>query len=238
MANQSEAYKHISRIDELANLPGLDLPNDRLKVAVEHWGDNLPSIKVEPETGALFQVNQDSPVPIEDADGNQINPATEETVSSLTTLLNALDANDILEVTAPSPLDVSATTVPVEQQSPIDIADRAGRDLGAVSTPDRPEYSSVEVNETLAADDATTITLEAAGTTEFVGRLVSTGQFDVDVAWTLSDGSQIDSTNLATDQAADDPVAIDERAGSDRVEVTVTEKSSAEQTVKGVLTLA
>jgi len=136
---QSELYKYKDEIDYLADYVGADVARDVVKNVVESIEDN---------------------VSIENSSGSVINPATENTVSSidskvatqstLSSIAAALasNSNDTILIDATNALDVSASEVDVDLNSqsltpitvtedgPVDIADRDGRDLGDVQVKD------------------------------------------------------------------------------------------------------
>lgn len=144
------------------------------------------------------------------------------------------DINRLLGAVRPA----TGYTFPVAQDGPVDVSDRAGRALGAVSTPDQPGHDSIDLNETLAADGTSTIVVEASGVQNLRGTVVSTGSYDVDVEWTLSDGTTLDTVSVASGVAGGTPTTIDEVAGASRAVVTITDQSSAEQTAQGSVNLA
>lgn len=161
MGEQSELYKKVQQVDRIHDLVGGDLARDGLKVILQEQDAaalvvdvrNLP----EPLTTTLNEalasvggdevrvtptetlpVEQQSPVAIEDTNGDRQDPATQQTLSSLASkaateetlasldgkaateetlaaLASALgsDGGDALRITPTAALDVSAATVTV-----------------------------------------------------------------------------------------------------------------------------
>lgn len=93
-------------------------------------------------------------------------------------------------------------------------------------------------NSTLAADGAVSLDVTARGVRRLRGVVSSSGQYDVGVTWLTEQGTELETVNLETDVAGGEATTLDEPALTTSVEVTVTDKSSGEQTVSGEVQLA
>lgn len=231
----NDEYRHKEEINYLGDFPGARRERDRIAIEVEESValdvvNNIDRLlgavrpykgstwAVEPVAGDLFPVDVDGPIDVS---------------AAAIPIQDPIDASEApLEIGAWSagPLDAS--------EAPIDVADRAGRDLGAVST-DQPDHGVAEIDgATLAADGSITRTIQAAGATELVGTVSSTGQYDVSVEWQTTGGTTLRTDSIVTDEAGGTPTALDVAAGAAVAVITITDKSSAEQTAKGGVTLA
>lgn len=189
--------------------------------------------------------------------------ATEATLASLegtdfatqATLANvaaALESNggDALRFTPTAALDVSAATVtvtpdgtlPVEQQTPVLVNSDSPLDVsGATVTTDEATQSADRggwTATTLAADASVSETMKATGADRLRGRVESSGTYTVTLEWLDGNGTTIFTDEVAAGVAAGTATDVDALAISRDVKVTVTDTSSAEQTLKGVLSLA
>jgi hypothetical protein len=202
---QSEAYKHVARVDELGDLPGSNLELDALEVIVIGG------------TG------------VEDSTGTRVNPATEATLTKISEAL-ATNDGDAIVVTEDAPLDVSAAalevgswsagvlaiqedaaldvsgeTVPVDQQGVVDISSRDGRTLGDVEVTDLPDHDEAFENGTsLSSGGSLSIGLAAEGAEELAGKISrETASYDVTIQWLdAPGGSVLFTTSVATGVAA------------------------------------
>lgn len=102
-----------------------------------------------------------------------------------------------------------------------------------------PDQDVASLDEsTLAADGAVSLDVTARGVRRLRGVVSSSGQYDVGVTWLTEQGTELETVNLETDVAGGEPTTLDEPALTTSVEVTVTDKSSGEQTVSGEVQLA
>jgi len=242
--NSEANYRNTYRIDYLGDFPGARRETDRVAVQLEESialevADNIDRLlgRIAPAAGEVWTVQESdpldvsaNPVPIDDPIDVSASPLEVGTWSA-----GALDASA-------APIEVgtwSAGSLTVDQSSAVDVSDRAGRDLGTVSTPDQPGYDDAEIDgATLAADGSVTRTIQAEGATELVGTASSTGQYDVSVEWQTTGGTTLRTDSIVTDEAGDTPTSLNVAAGGAVAVVTITDKSSAEQTAKGGVTLA
>lgn len=245
---QSNLYKATENVDYLGDFPGAQRERDRLRVMVsegsvdieDRVARSLGSVTVDgtpiddalAATGAdhllvgqadgeSFDVEQATPIGVEDSGGTQVDPATEAT---LATLAAAVNGNDRIEVDVPTVVDISS---------------RDGRNLGSVDVTAMPDQDVVEHDAaTLASGGTLTFTLSATGAESLLGTIVSSGTYDLTVSWQTSTGTEIKSESIASGVAAGTATDLDLPARSTNVVVTVTDTSGAEQTVSGVAHLA
>lgn len=245
---ENDGYRHTERIAYLAGFPGSRREKDLVAVEVEgtvqsDLADDINRLlgAVRPATGATWAVNSASPLDVSAATV-PVEPQSTVTV----TQSSAVDVSDragrALGAVSPAtgavfPVEPQST-VTVDQANAVDISDRAGRSLGTVSTPDQPGYDSVEINETVSADGSVTATVSASGATELVGTVLSAGQYDVSIDWELSDGTTLRTVSVASGTAGGTATPLDEVAGAEQATVTITDQSSAQQTVTGSVVLA
>lgn len=148
-------------------------------------------------------------------------------------------ADSTLPVQEDTPLDVSGATVPVSHQGVIDVSSRDGRNLGDVDVTELPDVDAVEWDGfTLSASTTAELRLAAIGGEKLQGVVVSTGSYDVDIAWETSGGTVITTTSVASGVAGGTATQIDEIVQSPYATVQVTDTSAADQTLDGVAELA
>ncbi|WP_224214665.1 hypothetical protein [Natrinema longum] len=214
MRRQSEAYKHREQTDRVHDIIGADIPRDLLKVSITETDTQIPAYLEE-------DVSIDGIVTVEQRDTVSVNQA------------------GTVAVQEDTPLDVSASTVPVDHQGVIDISSRDNRILGdvditALPDADRADWSGA----TIAADGSIEHSLAAVGADRLRGRVESTGSYDIQVSWLAEDGTELFTDEIASGVAAGTATDIDEPAVGPEATVTIVDTSSAEQTATGVFHLA
>lgn len=161
------------------------------------------------------------------------------TVDQIEQAIEVASISELVSVQEDSPLDVSATTVPVEHQGVIDVSDRDDRTLGDVDITQLPDADRQDWNSvTLAADSSLEHTMAAVGADRLRGRVSSSGSYDVQVSWLAEDGTELFVDEIASGVAGGTATDIDLIAIGPEATVSVVDTSSAEQTVSGVLHLA
>ncbi len=134
-----EIYKYRNRIDYINDFPGANLSENLITVEVDDTIstnltepldvsastitvtddgsldiNTIPNITVGTWSAGTLPVEQQTPVSVEDSNGNQIDPATDAIEDAL-----GDNAADTIRISTPNPIDVSASTVTVqEDQSP------------------------------------------------------------------------------------------------------------------------
>lgn len=122
---QSDQYNDQDEVSYLANLPGADVENGWLVVRVEN--EEL-DISDDPDR-EMGLVTIKGSIPIENANGDKINPATQETLSLLAGALSN-NGDDSILVDSNTPLDVSAANVTVDQSGTVTIQEETPIDVG------------------------------------------------------------------------------------------------------------
>ena len=212
---RSRVYRHTQGIDYLGNLPGANRALDTLDVRVIEGEVVLAEgVQVEAVVESIDIAEQrDRHLGIVRLDDDH---ATVDVDSLPTVDIETLPAVEIDDL--PAVVVESLPTVEVE------------------ALPDQ-DVASLD-NSTLAADGAVSLDVTARGVRRLRGVVSSSGQYDVGVTWLTEQGTELETVNLETDVAGGEPTTLDEPALTTRAEVTVTDKSSGEQTVSGEVQLA
>lgn len=213
-SDTAEQYKYINRVDALGDLPGANREADVLDVIVHRIASVDPTNDTERELGRVRLMDTDSNelIPAKEASLQDLLAAlsSDGTDSLLIESNSPLDASaatvpvshqgviDVssrdgrnlgdVDVTAlPEPVSVSAaSTLPVEQQTPVDTTADARHGAASVTVP-AGEIWTVEGGETWVVDDITVNgTLDVRGTGELAsyGTIGGTGTITGDGAVT------------------------------------------------------
>lgn len=227
MVEKTNPYKFVQEVNYLADQIGADRARDLLKVAVE-GGD----LTVEQATDAEFTV---SSVGIEDTNDTEIDPATEQTLSTLATesTVSDLATESTLSLLTDALASNAGDTLQVDQQGVIDVSSRDARNLGDVDVTALPDNDYAEaVGASLSGGATNTYTLTAQGAEHLDGRVKSTGSYDVTVDWQTSGGTVITTDTVATGVAGGTWTDLtDLTAVTPFAAVNVTDTSTNAQTV-------
>ena len=264
MTGQSDLYKNTNAIEYLADFPGARRETDRIVADInsgsvdvtdrnsrrlgtvrvtdlpEPLDTDLGELLATNEAGELL-VQQSSTVTVAQDSTVAVQEDTPLDVSASTVPVRPADTVAVQEDT---PLDVSASTVTVQQSSAVDVSDRAGRALGTVSvdavndTVATEDADSAAHNaETVAADGQTSSTLSALGADRLAGRVEASGSYSVELVWLDDSGAEVFRDTVASGVAGGTATELDELAIYSDVQVVISDDSSAENTVSGVLHL-
>ena len=179
------------------------------------WGRGKLPQEFEPAEGASQQV--------ENSGGTVIDPASEQTVTSVANLLDAIedalasvasdsllvDSNSALGVQSASPLDVSGATVPTEQQTPVAVEDSAGTQVD----PATDGTLSSTLSREIASWTAGTLPVQEASPMDVSAATVPTDSQNTDEAFANG------ATLLANDTVAAASLAA---SGAERIRGQVT----------------
>jgi len=122
----------------------VDLASDSLANPIDV---DISSASAEPldVSGATVPTEQQSPVKVEDSGGTSIDPATEQKLETVRSLLDKLD--DALA-------SVASDTLRTEQQSPVGIEDNAGTQVDPATSSDVQAVESAVGDESTASQEA------------------------------------------------------------------------------------
>jgi len=250
---QSDAYKYVEQTDYLADLVGADIAQDVLRTVVQRVeaavdiadraDRDLGNVEVAnlavnsalaSDGSDTLQVEQQTPVVLEDTGGTAVDPATETTLDTLAALVDALASND-------------SDTLLVEQQGVVDVSSRDGRNLGDVDVTALPDVTVATLPDSdyveaaaaaLTADGSNEYAPTAQGADTLDGRVKSSGTYDAVLEWQDSAGNVVKSVDLGTGVAADTWTDVSgETAITPYPVVRITDTSSAAQTVDAALHL-
>lgn len=260
---QSRLWKATADVDSIGNFPGADPVSDRVRAIISSGEVDVASLPEPIETmlsaalvsegddavqvatkypldvsDSTVPVEQQTPVSVEDANGNSINPATEATLSSTLAREIATWTAGTLPVNQQTPVEIgtwSGGTLPVEHQGVIDVSSRDSRNLGDVDVTDLPDSDYAESEaQTLTANGSVDLVLTATGADALDGRVKSSGTYDVVVEWQTSGGNQIKSTTVASGVAGGTWTDISsETAVTPFAVVRINDTSGADQTADG-----
>ena len=226
MSPQSNEYKNTQKVDAMGDMPGADLARDLLKVSLDDQTKVLTTELAEAlssNDGDTLLVEQSSTFDAAVQNWPTDDPATESTLAALASALKSEDTDALV----------------VEHDGVIDVSNRDDRTLGDVDITALPDVTIATLPDndvddldgaTLAADSSLDLSVTAQGADNIRGTVVSSGTYDVTISWQTSTGTEIESVDIAT--------GVTEPALSPYTVVTVTDTSSAEQTVDGVTHLA
>jgi len=180
--SQSELYKHVEIIDYVGDMVGADKPADQLKVSIVDQ-ETSPEVDVVDRAGRTLGTVSVDQLP---------EPVTTDLADAL-----ASNANDTVRVASPSPLDVSASTVPVEQQTPVEIGTWSGGTLpvdqqGVLDVSSRDSRNLGDVDVT-ALTDAAPISDSTSATGSGSAAMLDLGALrkDVDLYYDTSGAAKI-----------------------------------------------
>jgi hypothetical protein len=177
---------------------------------------------VEVEQARAVAVTSDRPldvsgqtVPVAIESEGELDLATDDTLASIAAALDSEGDDKLL----------------VDHPSRIDVGDRSNRTLGHVEVDTLPDADRAAWTEdTIDADDEVSQSLSALGADRLLGRIESSDESTVVLSWLDEQGETVFADTLSEDD-------VDVPAISPDVRVTVTNDSSEEQTVNGVLHL-
>lgn len=190
---QSDQYADQDEIAYLADLPGADPDNNWLVVHMESGKVDI----VDRSSRDLGVVSLDHAVEVQNTSSNQIDPATEGTLSSLAAALNS-NSNDYLIIDQNSALDVSASTVTVQENNPIAVSSDTTREIGKA----RVQDSSGVLVDPVDASDLSQISASTATAGSSNAAVLDLGAHrkDADIFYDVS-GSATVTIEVSTDNA-------------------------------------
>jgi len=140
MTEQSDNYKASMNVDYLGGMPGTEREEDRLRVVLtealsqldvdltaqtldEVITDVSAALKSDGSDSLLVQEDtpldaSGAPVPVEDTQGSQVNPATEESLSALADALASVAQDSVRVASGDSPVNVD---IAEQSQTPIQV---------------------------------------------------------------------------------------------------------------------
>ncbi len=237
---QSEQFSNGSPIPYLANFPGANPAENTVEVTIEGTKDLIEVAPTNDITIGEILEQVEVTVP-----GTVTVDAVQDPLNVSAATVNVQEDTPLdvsastVSVQEDTPLDVSAATVPVEHQGVIDVSSRDSRNLGDVDVTDLPNSDRGDWNSaSLSADGSLSIQLGAIGADRLRGRVVSSGSYDVEVAWLAEDGTELFTEQINSGVAGGTETTIDLLTIGAEAIVRVIDASSAAQTVDGVLHLA
>lgn len=146
-------------------------------------------------------VEQQTPIQLENSSGTNINPATEGTLSSTlsreiatwsagtltVTDDGAFNVAGTVDVQESTPLDVSATTVPTEQQTPVGIEDSQGTQIDPDPSPTYPDSTTAGHDLIGTGDLSVTVSPDKTQALLIAAHSDDANAFSVSATW--EDGS-------------------------------------------------
>lgn len=245
-------------INRLEDLVGADIPRDLLKVAIVAQDNDELTVQLVDSSGdpvnptssrleeALESIGSDElRVQLIDDSGDPIDPASTELEDTLTSV-----GTDELRVSLQAN---NAGTIPVEQQSPVSIEDTQGAEVDPLT---QEVFASVDNDQlvvtsndndqgtldgvTVPSNGRKEIDLYAEGSNQVRGKVVSSGQYDVELRYLGSRGGDPlfdNPENIIQGQSGGTPTTFTKEAFSPYLRVVIKEQSGSNQTFNASISL-
>lgn len=208
-------------------------------------------------SASTVPTEEQSPNAIENTGGNQIDPATEQTIQSILDsvateqTLSSADAylqsidNNVAQQSTLSALAAALQSnnndkVLVDHPNRLDISSRDGRNLGDVDVTAVNDSVQTEDSDSgffngasLSADGTISTLLSGQGADNLKGRVVSDSQYTVELSWQDNNGNEIFRDQVASGVAGGTETTLNETAISPNVELVIADGSSTTATVNG-----
>jgi len=224
MTEQSDNYKASMNVDYLGGMPGTEREEDRLRVVLtealsqldvdltaqtldEVITDVSAALKSDGSDSLLVQEDtpldaSGAPVPVEDTQGSQVNPATEESLSALADALASVAQDSVRVASGDSPVNVdiaeqSQTVRVASGDSPVnvDIAEQSQTPIQVVTQESVAQFQAPD--HTVPAGNVYDV---PAGETWRVNNLTVNGRLYVE--GTLVHYGRIDGSGVITGAGA------------------------------------
>jgi len=190
-------------------------------------------------TAGVLPTEQQTPVGVEDSLGNQIDPATQSTLQSV---LDSVSTESTLSAIAGALNSNSTDKLVVDHPNVIDVSSRDGRNLGDVDVISITDTVQTEDSDSgffnaaaISGNGSVSLSLSAQGSGSVTGRVVSDGQYTVEISWKDDSGNEIFRDEVASAVAGGTTQKINKDAISPNADVIITDGSGTSSVVNATV---